>query len=75
MMAQESEPVRVADRLDKDGWHDEEECRGCLKALAVINSCRRGECSLRLIIEVDLEDVERELRSRRKGRRSTYRLR
>jgi Fe-S-cluster containining protein len=46
--------------VGEDGWHDEEECRVCLEGKAVVNACRCGECCRRLIVEVGLDDAERE---------------
>ncbi len=58
---QEEEAARYAGHeFDEDGWHDEEHCRVCLEAKAVINACRCGECCRRLLIEADLEDAKRE---------------
>ena len=46
--------------LDEDGEHDEDECWLCLHKQSVENSCRCAECCKRLIIEVTLQDAERE---------------
>ena len=52
--------------FDEDGWHDEDECRVCLESKAVVNDCRCGVCC-RLLIEVGVEDAEREPLIREKG--------
>src|SRR5437879_2464875 len=64
---QQEEAVKYAGhQFDEEGWHDEDECRVCLESQAVINACRCGQCC-RLLIEVDLEDAEREPKIKEKG--------
>src|SRR6266852_3049653 len=46
--------------LDEDGEHDEEGCWQCLHSQTAETTCRCGECCRRLIVEVELEDAERE---------------
>ena len=48
--------------LDEEGEHDEDGCWRCLHKQTVEATCRCGECCRRLIIEVLLEDAEREPR-------------
>src|SRR5947209_4680247 len=47
-------------QLNDDGEHDEEDCYQCLLGREVKGNCRCAECCKRLIIEVRLEDAERE---------------
>jgi hypothetical protein len=51
---------RMEHQLNEDGEHDEEGCYECLLRREVKSSCRCAECCKRLIIEVGLEDAERE---------------
>src|SRR5262245_35068958 len=52
--------------FDDEGYHEEDACRVCLESKTVSNSCRCGRCC-RLIIEVDVEDAEREPQIKEKG--------
>jgi Fe-S-cluster containining protein len=47
--------------------HDPDECYECLLREEVISTCRCAECCRRLIIEVGLEDAEREPRIKERG--------
>jgi Fe-S-cluster containining protein len=51
----------------QDPDHDPDECYQCLLEEEVINTCRCGQCCRRLIIEVGLEDAEREPRIKERG--------
>jgi Fe-S-cluster containining protein len=53
--------------LDEDGEHYEEECYQCLLSQEVKGDCRCAECCKRLLIEVELEDAEREPRIKELG--------
>ena len=53
-------------QFDEDGRHDEDECRHCLETRAVVNACKCGKCC-HLLIEVDLDDAEREPRIKERG--------
>jgi Fe-S-cluster containining protein len=53
--------------LTDDPDHDPEECYECLLKEEVISTCRCAECCRRLIIEVGLEDAEREPRIKERG--------
>lgn len=58
---QAEDAVRFAGHLfNEEGWHDEDECRQCAEAKTVVNSCKCGDCCRQLILEVDVEDAERE---------------
>ena len=52
--------------LDEDGDHDEETCYRCLLGQEVKNECKCGKCC-RLIVEVELEDAERESKIKELG--------
>jgi Fe-S-cluster containining protein len=54
-------------QLDEDGEHDEDECYQCLLGKEVQNDCRCGRCCRALIIEVLLEDAEREPKIAERG--------
>jgi hypothetical protein len=47
--------------------HDPEECYECLLKEEVISTCRCAECCRRLLIEVSVEDAEREPRIKDRG--------
>lgn len=53
--------------LDEDGEHDEDACWVCLHRNTVKTECRCGECCRQLIIEVCVEDAEREPRIKERG--------
>jgi Fe-S-cluster containining protein len=52
--------------FDEEGFHDEDECQVCLLANAPTCSCRCGQCC-HMLIEVSLQDAEREPRITEKG--------
>jgi Fe-S-cluster containining protein len=52
---------------DEDGEHDPDACYACLLKKEVSGACRCAECCEKLIIEVLLEDAEREPLIREKG--------
>jgi Fe-S-cluster containining protein len=52
--------------LDEDGEHDEDACYQCALSREVKNDCRCGKCC-HLLIEVELEDAEREPKIKEKG--------
>ncbi len=65
---QREEAIRwVGHQLDEDGFHDEDECEICLLANAPTCSCRCGQCCRHLLIEVSLEDAEREPKIAERG--------
>jgi Fe-S-cluster containining protein len=47
--------------------HDPEGCYECLLKEEVISTCRCAECCRRLLIEVSVEDAEREPRIKERG--------
>ncbi len=47
--------------------HDPDECYQCLLTREVVNTCRCALCCRRLIIEVELQDAEREPKIKEKG--------
>jgi hypothetical protein len=51
---------------DEYGEHDPDECNACLLARDPVAACRCGHCC-RLIVEVRVEDAEREPRIREMG--------
>lgn len=53
--------------VDEYGEQDRSECHECMLGMEVKGDCRCAECCRRLIIEVDLEDAEREPKVREKG--------
>lgn len=53
--------------VDEDGWHDKEACFECLLKQEVKGACRCAECCKRLIIDVGLEDANREPKIAEKG--------
>lgn len=54
--------------LDDDGEHDESACYQCLvNKEPVTSDCRCGVCCRRLLIEVGLQDAEREPRIKEMG--------
>lgn len=53
-------------QLDEDGFHDEDECYTCLLSKEVRSECRCGKCC-HLLIEVEVEDAEREPKIREVG--------
>jgi Fe-S-cluster containining protein len=62
------EELTAGHTLDEDGEHDEDACYKCLADRpAIVNVCRCGECCRRLIIEVLLEDAEREPKIKEMG--------
>lgn len=64
---QKEEAIRFAGHaFDEDGWHDEDACRTCLEKKAVVNACKCGQCC-RLLIEVELQDAEREPKIKERG--------
>ncbi len=55
-------------QVDEDGFHEPEECYQCLLALDPTQSaCRCGKCCRSLLIEVLVEDAEREPRIKELG--------
>jgi Fe-S-cluster containining protein len=54
-------------QLDEDGEHDPDECYQCLLGKEVASECRCAACCRRLIIEVGLEDAEREPKIKEHG--------
>ncbi len=52
---------------DEDGEHDPEECYACLLEKEVTGDCRCADCCKRLLIEVSVEDAEREPLIAQKG--------
>jgi Fe-S-cluster containining protein len=55
-------------QVDEDGFHEPDECYQCLLAKdPTQSSCRCGKCCRSLLIEVLLEDAEREPRIKELG--------
>jgi Fe-S-cluster containining protein len=61
------QPTPKDHTLDEDGVHDPDACSACLLDKEIQSPCRCAACCRRLLIEVGLEDAEREPRIKELG--------